>query len=337
MIVMIWAPLRNREQGSLVAWMYQQARNVPCDRRAVVAGGLPGADKPGVLRAAAVDQSQYFTISIDRILWQMAARGMIPLAGGLAPMDVADLAHAEAQFLAKRAGLRAMADGRNLIWDISMASLSATQALLGTLRLAGYRVDALFADLTIEESVRRASAAHRRGHDEYLAGRGFGGRYIPPEAIRALALPPPARPAEAAAAGPAEAAAAGPAEAAVAGPAEAAAERASSAPAPARPSAAGNVPVDGGLLGSEVTGMIAAYRGGKISLEDLACYFRLRSWPAVPPACPPEMRDAAPAVDDPEPYVPGSFDDVVLAYDLGKLSDDEYRELAREAAATSRS
>jgi len=26
--------------------------------------------------------------------------------------------------------------------------------------------------------------------------------------------------------------------------------------------------------------------------------------------------------------VPGSFDDVVLAYDLGKLSDDEYEFLA---------
>jgi hypothetical protein len=303
---MIWKPDRNREQGSLVAWMYQQVGGVPCERQAVVAGGLPGADKPGMLRAAGVDQSWYFTISIDRILWQMAARGLIPVRVGLTPMDVADLAHAEAQFLAKRAGLRAMSDGRNLIWDVSMASAPATQALLDMLRLAGYRVEALFADLTVEESVRRADAAHRRGHDEYLAGRGFGGRYIPPEAIRALALPP----------------------------AERATERAS-ATAPATLSTAGDAPLDGRSPSSEVTGMIAAYRAGKISLEGLACYFRLRTWPAVPPACPPELQDAAPAVDDPEPYVPGSFDDVVLAYDLGKLSDHDYQELARAAAAAS--
>jgi hypothetical protein len=34
--------------------------------------------------------------------------------------------------------------------------------------------------------------------------------------------------------------------------------------------------------------------------------------------------------------VPGSFDDVVLAYDLGQLSDDEYEFLA-EAASVSAS
>src|SRR5215469_3173671 len=156
MTIMIWKPDRHREQGLLVAEMYRQAGGVACERQAVVAGGLPGADKPGVLRAACVDQSRYFTISIDRILWHMAASSLIPMVAGLTPMDAADLVHVEAQFLAKRIGLRAMADGRNLIWDISMASLPATQALLDTLRLAGYGVQALFADLTVEESVRRA-------------------------------------------------------------------------------------------------------------------------------------------------------------------------------------
>jgi hypothetical protein len=33
------------------------------------------------------------------------------------------------------------------------------------------------------------------------------------------------------------------------------------------------------------------------------------------------MEQARAAIDDPEPYFPGSFDDVVLAYDLGWLSD----------------
>jgi Zeta toxin len=305
---MIWKSDRNQEQGWLVAAMYNQAEGVPCERQAMVAGGLPGADKAGMLHAAGVDQSRYFTISIDRILAQMAARGLIPVRAGLTPMDVADLVHTEAQFLAKRAGLRAMADGRNLIWDISMASLPATQALLDALRLAGYRVEGLFAELTIEESVRRADAAHRRGHDEYLAGHGFGGRYIPPEAIRALAVSPANR----------------------------ATDQAPAA-APARLFTADNAPLNGRFPSGEVTGMIAAFRAGKISLEDLACYFRLRTWPAVPAACPPGMQDAAPAVDDPEPYVPGSFDDVVLAYDLGELSDHAYQRLATAAAERARS
>jgi hypothetical protein len=72
------------------------------------------------------------------------------------------------------------------------------------------------------------------------------------------------------------------------------------------------------------------------TLEDLALYFRLRTWPAVPRTCPPELLEAAPAIDDHEPYVPGSFDDVVLAYDLGKLSDCDYQALSRAAAAASR-
>jgi Zeta toxin len=299
--VAIWKPERNREQAALVTSMYQRAQGVPCERRAVVAGGLPGADKAAVLRQAGINESWYFTISIDEILRDMAARDLIPVVADLTPMDVADLVHDEAQFLAKRAGLRAMADGRNLIWDVSMASLPATRALLDALWLASYRVKALFTDLTIEESVRRADAAHRRGHDEYLAGRGFGGRYIPPEAIRALALPPEEPPRTIA--------------------------------TPARSPAPDNAPRPGGFPGGEVASMIDAYHAGNISLDDLARRFRTRTWPAIPPACPPEMREAAPAVDDPEPYVPESFDDVVLAYDLGKLSDRDYEQLAKAVAS----
>jgi hypothetical protein len=183
-----------------------------------------------------------------------------------------------------------------------MASLPATQALLAAFRLGHYGVQGFFADLTVEESVRRTGAAHRRGHDEYLAGRGPGGRYIPPEAIRALALP-----------------AAGQAP----------------TPAHARQPQTSKFPDDDGFPGGEVTSLIAAYHAQIISLEDLACRFRMRSWPPARPACPPEMQDAAPAVDDPEPYIPESFDDVVLAYDLGKLSDHDYAELARAASAAS--
>jgi hypothetical protein len=296
----IWKPERNREQAILVASMYQRAWGVPCDRRAVVAGGLPGADKAAVLRQASINESWYFTISVDQILRQMATRDLIPAVAGLTPMDVADLVHDEAQFLAKRAGLRAMADGRNLIWDISMASLPATQALLQTLRLAGYRVKGLFADITVEESVRRTDDAHRRGHDEYLAGRGYGGRYIPPEAIHALALPP---------------------------------EQRSRTSPPVRSPAPGNNPRRDEFPGGEVTSMIDAYNAGNITLDELAYRFRTRPWPPVPPACPPDLRQAAPAIDDPEPYVPGSFDDVVLAYDLGKLTDDDYQHLATAAAS----
>ena len=45
------------------------------------------------------------------------------------------------------------------------------------------------------------------------------------------------------------------------------------------------------------------------------------------------MEEAAAAIDDPEPYVPGSFDDVVRAYDRGWITDPDYEALAAAAAA----
>jgi hypothetical protein len=80
--------------------------------------------------------------------------------------------------------------------------------------------------------------------------------------------------------------------------------------------------------------MIDAYRRGELGLEGVGLEFRVRRWPAVPAVCPHGLEPAGPAVDDLEPYLLGSFDDVVLAYDLGRLSDAEYEFLA-EAASVS--
>jgi hypothetical protein len=101
---MIWTAERNMDQGAMVASMYDHAVSVPCERKAVVAGGLRGADTAGALTQAGIDASRYLTISLDRILAAMAERRLIPHVGGLTPMEAADLVHAEAQFLAKRMG-----------------------------------------------------------------------------------------------------------------------------------------------------------------------------------------------------------------------------------------
>src|SRR5580700_10666245 len=122
---MIWTAERNMDQGALVASMYEQAAPVPCERKAVMAGGLRGADTASALTQAGIDVSGYRSISIDAILAQLAGRGLIPDVDGLSPLEAADLVHVEAQFVAKRLGLRALADGRNVIWDISMAAQHA--------------------------------------------------------------------------------------------------------------------------------------------------------------------------------------------------------------------
>jgi Zeta toxin len=292
---MIWVPARNREQGQLVTGLYERAASVPCARQAVLAGGLPGADKNGALARAAIDSARYLPLSVDAILQLMAARGMIPTVRGLWPLEAADLVHVEAQFLLKRAALRAIADGRNLLLDISMASVPAVSCWLEALRRADYTTTAVFADISVEEAVRRTTARHRRGLEDYRCGRGHGGRLIPPEAIRALAGATTTR-------------------------------RATAATGP--PQAATGPPAPTG----SVAGLIASYRRGQLTLTELAARFRARRWPPIPPACPPGLQVAAAAIDDPEPHVPGSFDEVVLAYDLGHLNDNDYRVLAAAAS-----
>jgi predicted kinase len=302
-VTVIWTGERGRQQGRLVAGIYRAAAGVPCERSAVIAGGLPGADKDEALAGSGVDRSRYLTVSIDAVLDQMAGAGLIPAADGLSPLMQAGQVHAEAQHLAKRVLLRALTDGRNVVLDISLASWRAAEAWTYALRFADYTLTAVFADIGVDEAVRRAGEACRRGEEEFRRGHGHGGRVIPPAAIRALASP--------------IAAAAG--------------NRIRWAVGARSAGAIGGTIGTGAFPGSAVIAMLVSYREGLLSLDDLSLEFRARRWPQVPDVCPPELEPAREAIDDPEPYVPGSVDDVVLAYDLGWLSDDDYDILATAA------
>lgn len=158
---MIWTAERNTQQGALVAALYQQASSVLCNHQAVWVGGLPGADKTAVLAQAGIDADRYLAISVDRVLVAMAERGLIPQVPGLSPLDAADLAHAEAQFLAKRLGMRALGEGRNLLWEVSYASPHSIESWLSAHQHAGYTTTGIFAEISIEESVRRTEASQR--------------------------------------------------------------------------------------------------------------------------------------------------------------------------------
>jgi hypothetical protein len=301
----IWTPERNQQQGQLVAEIHRAAAAVPAERVAVIAGGLPGADKAAALAEAGVDRSRYLTVSIDDILGRMAARELIPPADGLSPLARADRVHREAQFVAKRVALLALISGRNLILDISLASWRAAESWTYALRFADYGVNAVFADIGIPAAVQRAEQAYRAGEEEFRRGRGYGGRYPRAEEIQALAIPAAAEPRN----------------------------RIRWAVGARSAGAIGGTVGTGAFPGGAVTAMIASYRDGKSTLDDLSLEFRARRWPQVPDVCPPELEQARTAIDDPEPYVPGSFDDVVLAYDRGWLSDSDYEVLSGAAAA----
>jgi len=176
---------------AIIADLYDAAREVPCERRAVLAGGLPGAGKTTVLEQyAAIDRSRYLTINPDEIKNEMANRGMVPAVEGLTPMEASDLVHEESSHIAKRLARRAMREGKNVIWDITMASRESTEVRISGLREFGYsRVEGIFVDIPVDVGVRRSDARHREGHDGYRAGHGQGGRFVPADVITAQADP----------------------------------------------------------------------------------------------------------------------------------------------------
>jgi Zeta toxin len=181
-----WTVERNHLQGSVVADLYERARDVPCDREAIIAGGLGGAGKTTVLTGhAGIDLSKYLTINPDDIKEEMARRGMIPNIDKLSPMEASDLAHEESSYIAKRLALRAMADGKNIIWDITMSSRASTKERINNLRDAAYaRVDGVFVDIPPDISITRTELRHREGHEQWRTSQGLGGRFVPPEVIQ---------------------------------------------------------------------------------------------------------------------------------------------------------
>jgi predicted kinase len=186
-----WSDDRTGMHDAIIADLYGAAREVPCERRAVLAGGLPGAGKTTVLELhAGIDRSQYLTINPDEIKNEMANRGMVPNVEGLSPMEASDLVHEESSHIAKRLAQRAMREGKNVIWDITMSSRESTGERITSLREFGYfRVEGIFVDIPVDVGFRRSDARHREGHDSYRAGHGQGGRFVPPEVIAAQADP----------------------------------------------------------------------------------------------------------------------------------------------------
>jgi predicted ABC-type ATPase len=181
-----WTPDRDRVQGDLVLNLYRESGQVPCGRRAIIAGGLGGSGKTTVLgRYAGIDLSQYLMVNPDNIKAEMATRGLIPKVERLSPMEASDLVHEESSAVAKQLAHRALADGKNVIWDITMASRGSVERRIKDFRAAGYTIEGIFVDIPIETSVVRAEARHREGHEDYRAGIGLGGRYVPPDVIRA--------------------------------------------------------------------------------------------------------------------------------------------------------
>ena len=181
----IWSTDRTQLHHSLLDEIYSRAADVPCDHEAIVAGGLSGAGKTTVLaNHPEIDRSRYLTINPDNLKEEMARRGMIPEVEGLSPMEASELVHEESSYLARQLAIRAQADGKNLIWDITMSDQAKTEQRIVDLREAGYtKIQALFVQIPIETSLERTESRYWEDQEKWLAGEGLGGRLIPPEVI----------------------------------------------------------------------------------------------------------------------------------------------------------
>ncbi len=71
-------------------------------------------------------------------------------------MESAGLAHTEARHIAKRLPLRAIAEGRNLLLDVTMGSAPSVRSWLVNLGLAVYSVDVVIAAIDRDDAVRWA-------------------------------------------------------------------------------------------------------------------------------------------------------------------------------------
>ena len=85
------------------------------------------------------------------------------------------------------------------------------------------------------------------------------------------------------------------------------------------------------MAASDVTNLIAALREGTLSLDDVAERFRQRAWPRTRRPAPRTAGELADALD-PEPDVPGSYDELTAAYDRKEISWAQYRTLVEAAA-----
>ncbi|HVB41359.1 MAG TPA: hypothetical protein VNF47_01470 [Streptosporangiaceae bacterium] len=88
---------------------------------------------------------------------------------------------------------------------------------------------------------------------------------------------------------------------------------------------------------NEVVDLLIALNEGTISIEEVAHRFKQRTWPRHRGSEPTTYTEMAAAqLEDPDTYIPGSFDDVTAAYHRGELSEQQYDVLANAMAESRR-
>lgn len=182
----VYTPERRAQQQALIADMLDRVRDVPNERKSIISGGLGGSGKTTILtRHTGVDLSQYVTLNPDDVKEEMIARGMAPEVEGLKPRETAALLHEESSMITKAIAREVYAEGKNVIWDITMNDRDKVFGRLTDLRGAGYSVRAVYVDVPSSVAKARALARWLRGDQKDE----LGGRYVSPKLIGSAETP----------------------------------------------------------------------------------------------------------------------------------------------------
>ena len=212
-----YTPARQAQQKEIIDDIMKRAESVPNEHKAIIMGGPGGAGKSTILRRNAADPNStasklgikyahyaeaddpanhihkgdgigeptnYVTLNPDDIKTEMARRGMVPTIDHLSPMEAAGpFTHEEASQMVQRIADRLTAQGKNVIWDITLNSEKSGITRVDALRHTpgGYHIAGAFVDVGLATSDANARARHRHGQDDFNAGKpgAVGGRFVP--------------------------------------------------------------------------------------------------------------------------------------------------------------
>ena len=94
-------------------------------------------------------------------------------------LERATLFHLESSHLAEMLAERAYVDGRNVVWDATMADEGNTRRRMNDLRAHGYGVDGVFVHVPVQTSISRIRARYREAQRQWMQDHGMGGRPVP--------------------------------------------------------------------------------------------------------------------------------------------------------------
>lgn len=173
-----YSPERKALHNRLLREVLDRYKDVPCEAKVFMSGGISGAGKTTILSKMGIDFQNYATVSSDDFKELLAREGAIPHVEGLTPMEASSLVHEESSHLADRLLLNLANQRKNLIYDFTMKSESTTMTRIGTLNNFGYQnedIRIVFVDVPLSVSKSRAKTRYMVGLNNF----DLGGRWVP--------------------------------------------------------------------------------------------------------------------------------------------------------------